>query len=100
MTSYNTNDQRQANFTIGQLKCIMAYHWSFVLKDTIIFVVNIVLITNSYSPLQETEVALDSSIQALEDEKLNEDLETQENKSLKDNIDKLFSITLFDNPIL
>ena len=37
MTSYNTNDQWQASiyFTIGHLKCIIVYHWSFVLYDVI-----------------------------------------------------------------
>ncbi len=36
-TSYNTNDLRYAsiNFTIGQLLCILAYQWSFILYDVI-----------------------------------------------------------------
>ena len=43
MTSDNTNDQSQANkqasiyFTIGQLQCIQAYHWSIVLYDVIFY---------------------------------------------------------------
>ena len=37
MTSYNANDQWKAGiqFTIGQLKCTLACHWSFVLYDVV-----------------------------------------------------------------
>ena len=39
MTSFNKNNQWKAsiNFIIGQLKCILADHWSFVLYDVIFY---------------------------------------------------------------
>ena len=36
MTSLNTNGLDRLHFTIGQLICILAYYWPFVLYDVIV----------------------------------------------------------------